>query len=286
MEDVEKQIYRHCDFICDTFWQSIDLLREDTGYDELEAYLYDWGVVLGVLAVDVFQSVVVLLKANRVRGAHMLSRAITDYDVRLRYYIVQSTKIRRCHRERPNVPIEHLKKQMHAVRDWNNADFRLASVLSLYTPSVWPANIREELEKKIASNEMLEGADFTAMWRFLNEHEADYLGILRMLRDDLAFKHANVKPEWRMQSAFLHGDQTIISDVLEFGNGEKTGTMFKYSQASPYTILFAAMDHLLEIIQSFAIIRGWAPGAMSLRNRSGELWRQLKREETLKNADP
>ena len=53
----------------------------------------NWAVVLGVLADDVFESVVDLLNRNRIRGGNMLSRALEDYDVRLRYYIVQSMKV-------------------------------------------------------------------------------------------------------------------------------------------------------------------------------------------------
>ena len=89
-----------CSDISECVRVNIGMLREDTEPDEIKAYLRDWAIVLGVLARDVFESVVCLLDADKVRGANMLSRALIDYDIRLRYYVVQYLKVRAKYRAR------------------------------------------------------------------------------------------------------------------------------------------------------------------------------------------
>ena len=49
-----------------------------------------------------------------------------------------------------------------------------------------------------------------------------------------------------MQSAFLHGDQVIVSDVFDFDkDGKKTGVVFERSQAPPTIMLFTAIDNVV-----------------------------------------
>ena len=53
-----------------------------------------------------------------------------------------------------------------------------------------------------------------------------------------------------MQSAFLHGDQVIVSDVFDFDkDGKKTGVVFERSQAPPTIMLFTAIDNVVELIR-------------------------------------
>lgn len=278
MSDLQEKVFEHCDTISDYMWRNIDLLRSDTEFDELEAYLYDWAIVLGVLATDVFESVVVLLRAGKIRGANMLSRALVDYDVRLRYYVVQSIRLRRRHKSGPPVPLQFLRKQMHAARDWENADFKLANVLNLYTPSVWPEEIRFALEERLSTGETEQNAAFSQMLEFLQENESTLRGLIPTWREHTEERYSKMLAGWRMQSAFLHGDQVIISDVLDFKDDVKTGVWFKYSLAPVNLVLFLAIDHTLQTLASIGMIRGWAHGQSMLYGQTARLWESVRPE--------
>jgi len=276
MSDLQKKIFEHCDTISDYMWRNIDLLRGDDEFDELEEYLYDWAVVLGVLAADVFESVVVLLRAGKIRGANMLSRALVDYDVRLRYYVVQSIGLRHRHKAGPTVPLPLLKKQMHAARDWENADFKLASILNLYDPNMWPKEIRDALEEKLRTGETAQNAAFSQMLEFLQQNEANIRGLIPTWREHAEERYDKMLAGWRMQSAFLHGDQVIISDVLDFKDNVKTGAWFKCSLAPVNVILFLAVDHILQVMASIGMIRSWAPGQSMLYGQTARLWESVR----------
>ena len=264
-DEIQEDIFALCDSAAACLWENIELLRGDVDHDELEGYLYNWGIVLGVLAADIFESVTVLLRAGKIRGANMLSRALVDYDIRLRYYVVQSWKVRRKHKTDPSIPLHFLLEQMDAARDWDNAGFKLGSVLNLYDPQVWPPEMREALERAMAANESEKGDTFKHMLMFLQDQESAIRGVIPIWQGWLDARYGNMLAGWRMQSAFLHGDQVVVSDVLEFDDTAKTtGRLFRYSSAPVNTILFMAMDHVIEIISSFGMFRSWAPGALPL----------------------
>jgi len=85
--------------------RNVETLRAGTPKSELEQYLWDWAIVLGVLARDVLGSTVLLLNADQRRVANMLGRALADYDIRLRYYVVQYLKLQQKYRKRQHVPL-------------------------------------------------------------------------------------------------------------------------------------------------------------------------------------
>ncbi len=276
-EVVQADIYALCDDAARCLWDNIRLLSDDHEHDVLEEYLYDWGIVLGVLAVEVFESVVGLLRMGKMRAANMLSRALVDYDVRLRYYVVQSWKLRKKQRSDPGFAVDVLKQQMHAARDWDNAPFKLGSVLDLYDPNIWPTETRKALDNLLAANEPEKGDPFKQMLDFLAKNEIKIRGVIGPYQGIIEARYGNTLAGWRMQSAFLHGDQIVVSDVLQFDDqGQKTGAFFQYSDEPPNTLLFMALDHVIDIIESFGMFRSWAPGAMPLRERAGRLWRESR----------
>ncbi len=200
----------------------------------------------------------------------MLSRGLADYDIRLRYYVVQKKAMVKKYERRPHVD---LKKKVEAVRDWDNWNYKLGSVLNLYDPSVWPGEYRKKLEKLIASDEKERNAAFTDMVAFLRKHEIKVRGIntfyARVTRD----RYASMRANWRMQSAFLHGDQAIISDVIEFDSeGHKTGSILAKPPTHVNVILFTALDHVENLLASFEEIHGNASGKAAFHDRCGAVW--------------
>lgn len=92
MHRLSQEMLERCSDASKFGWRHVDVLAEDSPKDELEACLWGCAVVLGVLAADVFESVILLLDANHIRGGNILSRALVDYDTKLRYDIVQFRK--------------------------------------------------------------------------------------------------------------------------------------------------------------------------------------------------
>lgn len=277
MGALTEELLTFCDDLSECLRVNIEMLREDTGQDQIEAYLWDWAIVLGVLSRDVFESVVTLLDADKVRGANMISRALIDYDIRLRYYVVQCKKKRCRKKPRKKFTLKNLKGQIRAIQDWENANYKLISVLDLYDPNLWPPEIRKEIDRILSSNEKARSNRFSSMLAFLIRKEVEVRGVLPFLADKLVYRYSNMLPMWRMDSAFLHGDQVVVSDVLEFDeNGKKTGLVFERSQAPPITILFAAINNVVELVRSFGMIRSFTPGIEALHDRAVVLWQKFK----------
>ena len=274
--DIEKRVFDLCDSVATQLWEDVDLLRTESGSNPLEQYLYDWALVLCVLAADTFESVVVLVKNKHLRGAHMLSRALIDYDIRLRYYVVQSKKTRRAYKNNPSLPLDKLKEEMHAARDWENSDFKLASTLTLYDADLWTPEMRKQLDNMLATDQTEQSSRFLEMLDYLQRNESKIRRIIPMFQNWLNYRYSNIKPTWKNQSALLHGDQMVVTDVIEFQNSQKTGTIFKHGSAPPYTIIWTAIDNIIELMQSVADFRGWVPGAHALRDRAAKLWEAVR----------
>lgn len=256
--------------------RAVEDLRTDSGYNELETYLYDWAVVLCVLADDVLRAVQTLLEAGNRRPTYMLSRALAEYDVRLRYYVVQSWKPRRAHREKPEIPIAHLKDKMHVVRDWDNAGAKLVRALNLYDPNVWTGEMRERIEKAVASAENDQGAPYVEMLNFLKSNEVEIRGVIRMLRPWVNHRYFNARATWRMQSGFLHGDQMIVSDVLGFDKNGKSDQVAIESPGSSAMMAFMALDSVIELLRSVGMIRTHVIGADALHDRATAVWTRIR----------
>jgi len=274
---LSQELLDLCNDLSACLKSNIQLLRENVSNEPVETHVRDWAIVLGVLADDVFESVAALLNQNKIRGGNMLSRALADYDIRLRYYVVQSMKVlKKYHGRRIKSP-KNVIAQIRSAQDWNNADYKLIHVLNLYDPELWPPEIRAEMERKLSSNEQERNNSFSAMVQWLIGEEIQVRGIIRLFQDGVLYRYRNMLPAWRMQSAFLHGDQVIVSDVFEFDKeGKKTDVIFYRSQAAPTIMLFTAIDNVTELIRSFGMINSWTPGVEIIRERAGRLWRATR----------
>jgi hypothetical protein len=255
--------------------ENVTKLRTVTCTDSVEQCLIDWAVVLGTLAKDVLDSTLLLLNAGQLRGANMLSRALVDYDVRLRFYVVQCKHVRAKLKKRPHIdPSERVE----AVLDWNNHNYKMGSVLSLYDPSVWPQETRDALDRLMETEETERTLDLTRMICFLEEHEAKVLGLILHYIDESKQRKRSVKPNWRLQSGFLHGDQMIVSDVIEFDeDGQKTGRLIETPPVRPNTILFTAIIHVQQLLSTFELLHGNASGAAALDDQCGRVWRSERK---------
>ena len=244
--------------------------------DPLVAYLWRWAVVLGVLGVDVFESVAVLLDADMIRGGNMLSRALVDYDIRLRFYIVQAIAWRKKYSRRANINLADVKDKMHAARDWENGPFKLASVVNLYDPELWTPEVKAELDDLLAQNETEKNNAFTTMLDYLVDNEARLRGVIPKCEARVTGHYRNAKASWRMQSAFMHGDQVTITDVYTFDENEPPVLKYKRGPVAPGTLLFHALQHLIDLLLSMEMLNDGLFGAANVRASSARLWNSEK----------
>jgi hypothetical protein len=233
-----------------------------------------WAIVLGVLALDVFQSIVLLLDNEKRRGASMLARALVDYDVRLRYYIVQALPAIEGFRKNSTIDVKHILDQMHAVEDWNNADASLLlGVVNGYDDEFISEKAKKGLEDLISRNENRLGRDFSSMHRFLLENEKRIRGVMPHAAGSLLLEYRNMKPNWHMQSAFLHGDQAILTDVTHYDDrGRDTPILWTSPIDGNRTIAFTAITHVIRILRSFSMILSFVPNLEILARRAAEVW--------------
>jgi len=253
---ITDEMYGHAAEFADDFRVNFAILQSDAAEtdDEFLGCLENWCVVLGVLAVDTFESVVELLHANKLRAAAMLTRALIDYSVRLRYYILQAEKYRAVLKRRPTIPHEHIGRKIEAWRDWNNADAKMKGILEHYPRYAIPAEVAAQLQQEQQVREIRHQQDFWKMLKYAAPSLAvsltaeDYLGLTRAV--------------WLTSSAYLHGDQAVITDVVRYPDP----TIHLLSPAVlPRTALAQAVTQMQEIMTSFGLVRGW--------NYGGQQWR-------------
>jgi hypothetical protein len=268
--------------VANKLWENIQLTEADDSYDELTAYIYRWTIYLSVLALDVYESVLDLLRNNKLRAANMLTRPLIDYDVRLRYYVVQSAKARGALARDASIKLKHLCEHVDACGDWDNATFKLASILRLYDPADWPAEQSAPLLKILARNEKTRERHFRDMCAFLEKKEAKRRQIMPIFSDQISERYRAIIPQWLMQSAFLHGDQAAASDVIEDPDNPADSNVHRTSAgATPWVIFFTATLHTLEIIESISILRGWAIGLEQARNGATDLWEKFRADHPI-----
>ncbi len=250
-------------------------LAAELSDDELDACLMRWGIVLAVLGADVLDGVVTLLEGDNQRSASMLSRPLADYNVRLRYYYIQALPLRRKLVARPERR-EAITSKIHAIRDWRNSQTKFLLNSNLYDPSTWTDRARVAIEDVLVSGASATDSRFSEMCRFLIDNEARERGVPTFLRDRVEWETRHYLPAWVMQSCFLHGDQAIITDVIEHDD-DGIPTHHVHMQP-PYdaslTILHSAILQATGLLRSTAFVRpsGWMMEAVSLRNEAGALF--------------
>jgi hypothetical protein len=262
----------------EALWENVELLKSDTGYDNLNAYLYLWAIYLGVMALESFEGMMALLRAGKPRAANMLSRTLIDYNVRLRYYVIQALASLDASQLDLTLQREEVLKRFHAARDWENAGPKLASILTRYAPEDWPDENRDALLMSQAEQARTYQQRFSDMRAFLFKNEADVRELLPWLREDVEKRCKNAEVVWLVQSAFIHGDQAASTDVVATKEGKNSFDVHRsQSYDSRKVIFFTAANHVLDIMDSFGLIRGWALSVVKLRDDLAMLWFSFER---------
>jgi hypothetical protein len=203
----------------------LELLAERKNKDDIERHLAAWAIVLGVFALETFEAILLLLRAGKLRAAFMLCRALTEYHVRLRYYIIQAKPIAESN-SREAIPYKHLLLQVHAIRDYKNADAKIAKVLHEYRLAYVSEAERIEILRQIEKNETLHEQHFREMCEVVASEDAAVWEI--------------GYAQFKLQSAFMHGDQMAITDVMGVEDRTPPVAHLRSPAISPLTVLAEA----------------------------------------------
>jgi hypothetical protein len=257
MPEITPEQWAFVDQTIPDFKFNLTLLAERTNKDEVERHLTAWAIVLGVLALETFEAILALIRADKLRAAFMLGRALTEYHVRLRYYILQAEPIAKRQKQKP-MSEERLHRKIHAIRDYRNADAKVANVLHKHRLDYVSDAQRVEILRQVAKNETLHEQHFREMCEAVAKEDADVWTI--------------GYGQFKMQSAFLHGDQAAISDVM----GNEDGTPMVVHLQSPAILALPLLAEVTwfytSIMESFARVHGWAYGAVDARRKGTRLF--------------
>jgi hypothetical protein len=234
-------------------WRNVELLLEDEVTDESQRVLVRWSAYLGVLALDVFDAIVVLLREDKLRAAYMMARTLIDLHVRLRYYIVQSRTVGGA------------TADMHAARDWSVTGRDLTGEIDPYEPDEWDDAAQQRIVDVLGADEMPRKRAFLEMCEFL-EHQEEKENEYRWAR-----------AAWLMEGALVRGDRALAGDVV--GTGAKVTVHRTSPTATARSIFFEAVWYVLDIMDSFGMVRGWAFGAVKARQDAIRLYLATKPEE-------
>ena len=241
--------------------------------DLFEEYLSARAVGLGVVALDNLSGIIVLLKANKLRSAYMLSRSLIDYHIRLRYYVLQSLEPKNRWQQSNSRSIYNFLKQCKAYIDWQNAQEKTFSILKDR-----PLDL-EHLQSR--------GRDkFLAQLERDHEvHSREFHHMLEVAEPEDEMRRF-LRSTWLFQSGYMHGDQIMLAEVLEKADNEIV-VHWDSKGVSPIHTLGEAIFYCQQILESVKLIKCWAFGLQVAWERSADVFiepleraRRLMAEET------
>jgi hypothetical protein len=251
--DLSPEMFALADSIAADTWRNIEMLLEEGDADEATRALVRWSAALGTLALEVFESLVVLLRERKFRAAFMLARPLIDAHVRLRYYIVQAHDVQK-------VPAK-----MDAVRDWDGDDRDLVGSLALYEPDEWADEEQQRIIDAFGGEEPSRRREFLSMCDFLEKTE------------EKENEYRWARAAWLAEGALLRGERAVLGDLIE------AGPPLAVHRASPKAtgraILFESIWYVLDLMDSFGMVRGWAFGAVKARQDAIRLYLATKPPE-------
>lgn len=133
-QSIDDREYAFSDEVMKTLWRNIKILHQETPEDHVRSYLYDWAIYLGVLAKEVFEAEIELIKSGHFRACSLLSRSLAEYDVRLRFYVVQAIPALKAY---DKYPTDKNRENIFAVVDWDDSQYSLLKKLATFPQSVW-----------------------------------------------------------------------------------------------------------------------------------------------------
>ena len=246
------QLVELADAVAVDTWRNIELLLEDEVKDDATRALTRWSAALTVLALDVYESLVVLLREGRHRAAFVLARTLIDAHVRLRYYIVQARAVGMA------------PAQMHAVRDWD-ADRDLVGAMRLYEPDEWADEEQQRIIDAFAAEEPSRRRAFLEM--------CDYLERTEEKENEYRWARAACLAE----GALGRGDRAVAGDLVD--PGPPLAVHRESPTATARALLFESTWYLLDVMDSIGMVRGWAFGAVKARQDAIRLYLSTKPPE-------
>jgi hypothetical protein len=259
MDDMTPDLMAFADGLVADFAQNLEYLAaEAPPAGSPEHARFGWSLALGTLALDTFESLVTLLAAGKTRAAYMLVRPLIATRVRLRAYV---------------------KDGERALADWNARELSLAGVTSLFEPDEWDDEGHASIEAAFAHREVENAADFAADCAFLSEVEKRE-GELRWARaavlpedvDASAVEYGWARAAWLVSGAFARGDRAIVSDLVSLDAAGHVSYTRNSTQADTRAIFFESVWYLLDVMDSFGMVRSWVYGAVKQRQDAIELY--------------
>lgn len=219
--------------------------------DDFTNYLALWCALLGILSWESYDSIILLLKAQKPRSAYMLSRTLFDYCVRLTYYHEQAKPIMLEWRSNPKKNLRNGLRKIHACQDWFNVDAKMANYLNLKESDLSHLTSKEmrEIGKKLEkAHEEIIVRQFPYMLKiaFPDHAHPDHEKLRNILY-----------AEWLNRSAYLHGDPLARIDFLKehFENKNYSyESLFDESGISSVSLLTISTHLVLGMMRKFSEI--------------------------------
>jgi hypothetical protein len=250
--ELTPQLLELADAVAADTWRNIEMLLEDEVQDEATRALTRWAAALGVLALDVYESLVVLLREGKHRAAFMLARTLIDAHVRLRYYVVQARAV------------EMKPDEMDAVRDWA-AERDLTGALRLYEPDEWADEEQQRIIELFGGDEPARRRAFLEMCDYLEKTE------------EKENEYRWARAAWLAEGALVRGDRAVAGDLIDAG--PPLAVHRSSPTATGRALLFEATWYLLDVMDSIGMVRGWAFGAVKARQDAVRLYLATKPPE-------
>jgi len=280
--DKGKLTYKQWQFLEDlikTFWQMIPIMT-DRAVDEYRDVLRAWTVYLCVLAAEVFESQMALVKVGNIRTAYMLLRPLLEYRTRLAFYILQGMPLIKAWESGKIASVEALKLQFWAASDLELADSRLCNILLTRLDDLSPEMMKkaQDCAAKYDKNQRNKIAQFKYMLdeipnlikRYENNLRKDPNQIVMRRLDESILQNSDENRQvlrtfslgtQDIASAFLHGLPEFISDVIrEVGEGQGTAMYFESPGIQEKNLMSESVNYLIEMMDSIEIMCGWCFG--------------------------
>lgn len=196
----------------------------------------------------------------------MLSRALLDYHIRLRYYIVEGFALRDEWIAKRHKRIKNYLQRMQAYQDYHNTEDKLFAIVKGRNTHVW-GDISESDKRRIVEKLQKE---YTVYSRRVDE----------MLKKAEPKSVGDYYAHHKFQSGYLHGDQITFIDTIKSGTVAERNMELNWEsqRLSGRITLGDAYLWCHEMLHSFEMIQGWAYGKEAAFKRAFYAFRHDKFE--------
>ena len=242
--DLDEKQVAFSERLCDSFWKNIEIMSSNADRIEHRRYLRIWAIYLGILALEDFESVIILAKSNKQRSIMTLLRDIIGYHFRLRYYAIQGLPIIEGWNKSAGLDTSRFEEQVFAIRDMKNQKIKSAKLLRFWAEK----SENEELQKEIN----LIYLENSKTYEQCIGNMADYLKEKAPNEDEienLIWLHNT----WKWEACFSHADQVTMNFAIQFD--ENNHRIYRNSPTARYpTCVAEACFVMTEILKTFGMI--------------------------------